>query len=143
MKMPLLKRHLKIVEHNEFVPDHQFSFRERHSTIEQTHRIINELNEALENNQYCSAAFLGISQAFDNIWHTGLLYKFRLFLPLDYFILQNHICRADFLVKFRFGYTELTPVKTGVHQGSVLLYTAELPPSTESKPQHLPTMLQY
>jgi hypothetical protein len=27
--------------------------------------------------QYCSAAFLDISQAFDKVFHAGLLYKLR------------------------------------------------------------------
>jgi hypothetical protein len=36
-------------------------FRQRHSTIEQTQRIIQRMNEALENKQYCSATFLDIS----------------------------------------------------------------------------------
>jgi hypothetical protein len=47
-----------LVENNGIIPNHQFCFRERQSTIEQTHQIA----EALENKQYCSAAFLGISQ---------------------------------------------------------------------------------
>jgi hypothetical protein len=55
----------------------QFGFRQRHSTIEQTHSIIRRINEALENKQYCSASFLDIPQAFDKVWHTGLLYKLR------------------------------------------------------------------
>jgi hypothetical protein len=33
----LLKRLLPIVEINGLIPNHQFSFRQRHSTIEQTH----------------------------------------------------------------------------------------------------------
>jgi hypothetical protein len=40
------------------------------------------INKALENNKYCSAAFLDISQAFDKVWHTGLLYQLRWSLPL-------------------------------------------------------------
>jgi hypothetical protein len=42
-------------ENNGLIPNHQFSFRQRHSTIEQTHRIV-RINEALEKKQYCSAA---------------------------------------------------------------------------------------
>jgi hypothetical protein len=53
-----------MVENNGLIPNHQFSFRQRHSTIEQTHRIV-WINEALENKQYCSAACLYISQAFN------------------------------------------------------------------------------
>jgi hypothetical protein len=59
----LLKRLLPVVENNRLIPNRQFGVRQRHSTIEQTHRIIQRINEALENKQYCSAAFLDISQA--------------------------------------------------------------------------------
>jgi hypothetical protein len=55
-----------MVENNRLIPNHQFGFRQRHSIIEQTHRIVQRINEALENKQYCSAAFLDISQAFDS-----------------------------------------------------------------------------
>jgi hypothetical protein len=54
-----------MVENNRLIPNHQFGFRQRHSTIEQTHLIVRRINEALENKQYCSAEFLKISQAFD------------------------------------------------------------------------------
>jgi hypothetical protein len=53
----LLKRLFPVVENNRLIYNHQFGFRQRHSTIEQTHRIIQSINEALENKQYCSAAF--------------------------------------------------------------------------------------
>jgi hypothetical protein len=68
----LLKRLLPVVENNRLIPKHQFGFRQRHSTIEQTHRIVQRIKEALENKQYCSAAFLDVSHAFDKVWHTGL-----------------------------------------------------------------------
>ena len=31
--------------------------------------------------KFCSAAFLDIAQAFDKVWHEGLLYKIRTLLP--------------------------------------------------------------
>jgi hypothetical protein len=52
-----------MVENNGFISNHQFSFIERHSTVEQPHWIMQGINEALQNKQYCSAAFSGI-----NIW---------------------------------------------------------------------------
>jgi hypothetical protein len=52
------------------------------------HRAVHQIKEALEIKQYYSAAFLDITQAFDKVWHTGLLYKLRLSLPLNYLINQ-------------------------------------------------------
>jgi hypothetical protein len=98
----LIKRLLPMVENNKLIPNHQFRFRQRHSTIEQTHRIIQRINKALENKQYCSAAFLDISQAFNKIWHTGLLYKLRRSLTLKYFlILKSYLHSRHFLVKVK------------------------------------------
>jgi hypothetical protein len=83
----LLKRLLPMVENSRLIPNHQFGIRHRHSTIEQTHRIAQRIDEAIETNQYSSAAFLDIPQAFDKIWHTGLLYKLRQSLPLNYYLI--------------------------------------------------------
>jgi hypothetical protein len=86
----LLKRILPIFQNNRLIPNFQFGFRQRHSTIEQVHRIVRRINEALENKHYCSAAFLDISQAFDKVWHTGILYNLRRSLPLNYFLILKY-----------------------------------------------------
>jgi hypothetical protein len=82
---------------------------------------VQRTNEAIETNQYCSAAFLDISQAFDKVWHTGLLYKLRQSLPLNYFlILKSYLHSRHFIVKVENEYIELSPVNVDVPQGSVL-----------------------
>ena len=36
---------------NNIIPDHQFGFREKHSTIEQAHRVVDEIATTLENKE--------------------------------------------------------------------------------------------
>jgi hypothetical protein len=74
-----------------------------------------------------------------NVSSTGLLYKLRLPLPVNYFlVLKSYFHSRRFLVKVETDYTELSPVNESVPQGSVpgpllyLLYTADLPTSPES-----------
>jgi hypothetical protein len=108
-----------------------------HSTTEQTHRIVQQINEALKSKQYCSAAFLGITQTFDKVWHTGLLY--RLSLSLNYFtILKSYLQNRHFFVKIENKYTAPFPIHAVIPGDSVLgpllylLFTADLPASSET-----------
>jgi hypothetical protein len=111
----LLNRILPLVDTNSLISAHQFGFRKRHSTIEQTYRIVQRIHEALENKQYCSSAFLYISQAFDKVCHTGLLYKLRQTLPLSYFLLlKSYLHSRHFLVKVENEFSELTSINAGV-----------------------------
>jgi hypothetical protein len=45
----LHKRLLPLIETASLIPNHQFGFRSRHSTIQQTHRIVHRITQALEN----------------------------------------------------------------------------------------------
>jgi hypothetical protein len=131
----LFQRLIHTVENELMLPDHEFGFRHRQSTIQQTHQIANKINEAIETKQICSAAFLDISQAFDKAWHTGLLYKLRLSFPLNYFILlKSYLTNRHFRVKVDNEFSDL-PIHAGVPQGSVLsplLYTSDLPSSPDT-----------
>jgi len=59
------------------IPDHQFGFRHHHGTPEQAHRVVQHILDAFENKQYSSAIFLDVKEAFDRVWHDGLLYKLK------------------------------------------------------------------
>lgn len=71
------KRLKEIISSKQLIPSHQFGFREKHSTIDQVHRIAHTIEEAIEHKKVCSAIFLDVAQAFDKVWHKGLNYKLK------------------------------------------------------------------
>jgi hypothetical protein len=96
----------------------------------------NIIHRALENRQYCTAAFLDISQAFNKVWHEGLLYKLNTFLPDNmYRILQSYLMNTYFRTKYREAYSSPRQILAGVPQGWSTLLTyppwqiVQLPPS--------------
>lgn len=136
MEILFLSRLSPIIKERSLIPDHQFGFRQQHGTIEQVHRLVNEINDAFERRQYCTAAFLDISQAFDRVWHDGLLFKIKKSVPIEYYnFIRSYLENRHFFVKHGEEVTTLCPIHAGVPQGSVmgptlyLLYTADLPNS--------------
>lgn len=114
----LLSRLKPIIEERELIPRHQFRFREKHSTIEQVHRITNIIERALEEKQICSSIFLDVAQAFDRVWHKGLKYKLNRDLPAEMFqILTSYITDRYFRVKYDARTNPVLPV----HQGPTRL----------------------
>lgn len=132
----ILRRLTRIFNENNNIPQHQFGFRSGHSTVEQVHRVVNKIREALEKKQYCSAVFLDVQQAFDKVWHLGLLFKIKKQLPHNlYLLLKSYLEDRIFRVKINDTYSAFHSIKAGVPQGSVLgptlyiLYTADIPTS--------------
>lgn len=73
----ILKRinnHLNITQS---IPKHQFGFINKLSTSHQLLRISEHIHTAFQNKQHTVATFLDISQAFDRVWHPGLIYKLK------------------------------------------------------------------
>lgn len=134
MESLFLSRLSPIVESKHIIPNHQFGFRKAHGTIEQVHRVVKTIHNAFENGEYCTAAFLDISQAFDRVWHDGLLTKLRKLLPINYFLfLKSYLQERSFFVRHGEEVTTLHQINAGVPQGSklgpilYLLFTFDLP----------------
>lgn len=129
-----LKRLLPILEDNHIIPDHQFGFRQGHGAIQQVHRVVNRILDSFENKKYCGAVFLDIRQAFDRVWHQGLLFKLKSKLPMPYYLfLKSYVQNRKFYVKINNSESPIHDVNAGVPQGSVLgpilysAYTSDMP----------------
>lgn len=81
-----------------------------------------------ENRRYCSGAFLDITEAFDKVWHQGLLNKLNQFPAIYYQVLESFI--TSIIFKQQEEVTKLYSIKSRVPQESVLgpilylIYTA-------------------
>ena len=102
------------------IPDHQFGFRKHHGTIQQCHRVVSVIRSALEEKKYCISTFLDIAQAFDRVWHQGLLWKVKHTIPAYYHIIHSFISGRKFTVKYRNEHSSIRSINAGVPQGSVL-----------------------
>lgn len=131
----IIKRIYPIITEKKIIPDTQFGFRNNHSALHQVHRIVDNIASSLEKKHFCSAVFLDVAQAFDRVWHKGLLYKIR-FLPTPlYLTLKSFLSHRTFQVRCDDELSNTFPIKAGVPQGSILaptlynLFTADIPHS--------------
>lgn len=128
----------RLFEINEFelaIPNHQFGFRKEHGTDQQLFRVVQQILKSFDSRKYCSAVYIDISEAFDRVWHTGLLLKLSKLLPLHlYTILESYLTGRSFQVKGPNGtLSRVCQILAGVPQGSVLgpilytIYSSDMP----------------
>ncbi|XP_034478912.1 uncharacterized protein LOC117785087 [Drosophila innubila] len=130
-----MSRLFNIQDFAKAVPNHQFGFRREHGTEQQLARVTQFILQAYEERKFCSAVFVDIAEAFDRVWHDGLLYKLIQILPLQLFnILQSYLSERTFTVSLSDGTKSKTGrVSAGVPQGSVLgpilytIYSSDMP----------------
>lgn len=129
-----VNRLLPVLERKNIIPNHQFGFRLKHGTPEQCHRIANTIINSFERKQFCSAVFLDVQQAFDRVWHLGLLHKIKKLLPAPFYLFfKSYLSERIAYVKVKDERSPLIEIKAGIPQGSVLgpilytLYTADMP----------------
>lgn len=125
----ILKRIKPVLESRSIISEHQFGFRKHHATIEQVHRIVRKIRNALE--RKCTA--LRWTQAFDKVWHPGLLCKIKKSLPHKFYhLFKSYLSNRFCLIKYQEEHSDLLPINSGVSQRNVLssllyfLFTAYL-----------------
>ncbi|KAL4085335.1 hypothetical protein QTP88_027194 [Uroleucon formosanum] len=117
----ILKRLLPSIAENSIIPNSQFGFRTAHSTIQQVHRVVDAISYSLEKKLYCTSAFLDISQAFDRVWHDGLLFKLKKFLHPTYFlVIKSYLSDRNFQVRIGDAFSSIANISAGVPQGGIL-----------------------
>jgi hypothetical protein len=94
----------------------------------------------MENQQYCTAAFLDASQVLDKVWYPGLLFKIKSILPSSYCnLLKSYLNERQFETKFNGETSSRLHVHSGVPQGSIfgpllyVLYTSDILTSRKIK----------
>lgn len=132
----MLKRIRPILKSHNIIPNTQFGFRENHSTTHQIHRIVDKIASSFETKNFCPGVFLDVSQAFDRVWHTGLLFKLKMFLPAPLYLLtKSYLQNRSFIVRQEDSLSSQFQILAGVPQGSDLspdlynIYTADIPNS--------------
>ncbi|KAL4092057.1 hypothetical protein QTP88_026630 [Uroleucon formosanum] len=100
----------------------QMSLPPKHTSPAEFQYTISKLprKKSPEEKQYCTGAFLDVSQAFDRVWHAGLLFKLKIILPSNYYLLiKSYLEDRFFSVRYGTATSSPKPIKTGVSQGAV------------------------
>ena len=106
-----------IIQIKKLILEHQFGFKNKHSAIEQMHRLINEIIVALENKEYCTALFIDIEKAFDKINHESQLQTIRKQFPEQiHQLIKSYLSGRTFQLKIKDTHSEVKDIKQGYHE---------------------------
>jgi hypothetical protein len=108
-------------DHNVICPN-QYGFRKGHSTSMAVSLFVENIYEALEDNEYALGLFLDLSKAFDTVNHEILLQKLSFYgvkgIPLKWF--SSYLSDRKQYVVYNGVCSDMKSIECGVPQGSVL-----------------------
>lgn len=118
----LHNRILDFCNGSNLLPNFQFGFRNKQSTVHALLRLFEEAVMGFNDRKITIAAFLDIEKAFDTMWVDGLIYKLiRMRFP-GYIIkiILSYLKNRKFRVKLGDQLSDLAAINDGVPQGSIL-----------------------
>jgi hypothetical protein len=118
----VLNRIKKHLHKNKIILNQQSGFRTHRQTKDNLLFIIQKIQESFARRKKVLSFFFDISQAFDKVWHEGLIYKLieiKLQLYLTKWIIF-YLKERNFIVKVDDFISEKKIIKCGAPQGAVL-----------------------
>ena len=114
---------VQFLESNDIFYNHQFGFRQGHSTYMPISLLYEHISSAIQDKKYCAAVYLDLSKAFDTVNHAILLEKMKKYgfsnSALKFF--DSYLSNRTQNVKISDALSQnALPVSLGVPQGSVL-----------------------
>ena len=110
------------IEKNDRYSRTQGGFRKRMCTLDQVARLEYNIRKTLFDKQICMVVFVDLSQAYDRVWHAGLLYKLQKAGIKGKLLrwVREYLCNRKFNVYFDGEYSKEHEISSGVPQGSIL-----------------------
>jgi hypothetical protein len=116
------KRLMEFIDKNNILFDKQFGFRSSYSTSHALLSIIDNVQQAIDDNSYSCGIFLDLSKAFDSVNHSILLNKLDHYgingIAKDWF--ASYLSSRMQLVSLSAINSDVMNISCGVPQGSVL-----------------------
>ncbi|CAD6230346.1 GSCOCG00012164001-RA-CDS, partial [Cotesia congregata] len=120
---------------NKIIPDNQFGFRARHSTVHAINKFSSDINKHLLNGKLVGAVLIDLEKAFDSIWLNGLIYVLiTLNFPVNLIMLiYDMVHGKSFITWDGINLSTLTfTILEGLQQGTVtspilfIIYTSSI-----------------
>jgi hypothetical protein len=122
LERAILKRYLAWLDQINMLANVQCGFRQHRQTKDQILRLLQDGISAFNKEQKLGGLFVDIKQAFDGVWHDGLLFKLNQHKIPNYLgkWTQNYLKDRQFQVRSSNTFSAKRNIETGVPQGSVL-----------------------
>ncbi|XP_053593741.1 uncharacterized protein LOC128667485 [Microplitis demolitor] len=123
------------VNNNNILPDQQYGFRARHSTVHAINKFASDINRHLLNGKLVGTALIDLEKAFDSVWLNGLIYVLiQMNFPVSLILLiYDMIHGKSFIVWDGTNISTLTfNILEGLQQGTVtspilfIIYTSKI-----------------